>query len=120
MARRANCNRWPRRTDLPKLGGGWLAETGLATALPVRNAGCFCARMCPMSASTQPVTLQFDKKNLTIGKDVDIRNQLSAVVLDEDRLWLACDEGCRLERLTRSRGGQTFAKHDVFELGTLL
>ena len=73
-----------------------------------------------MPASSHPVTLQFDQDLLTVGDDVDIRNQLSAVVLDEDRLWLACDEGCRLERLTRSRGGQIFAKHEVFELDRLL
>jgi hypothetical protein len=73
-----------------------------------------------MSAADDTVTLQFNEETLTVGEDTDIRNQLSAVVLDGDRLWLACDEGCRLERLSRTRGASIFAKHQVFELDALL
>ena len=32
---------------------------------------------------------------------VDLRTGLSAVALDGNTLWLACDEGCRVERLTK-------------------
>jgi hypothetical protein len=73
-----------------------------------------------MSRPDHTVTLQFDDRMLIVGEDIDIRNQLSAVVLDGDRLWLACDEGCRLERLSRARGGSTFAQHQVFDLAALL
>jgi hypothetical protein len=73
-----------------------------------------------MSAPDAIVTLRFDRQKLIVGTDTDIRNQLSAVALDGDRLWLACDEGCRLERLSRAPGGSTFAKHEVFDLEALL
>jgi hypothetical protein len=66
------------------------------------------------------VTLQFRRKKLIVGEDTDIRNQLSAVVLDGDHLWVACDEGCRLERLSRSGDGRTFADHEVVGLDTVL
>jgi hypothetical protein len=74
--------------------------------------------MARLSAS---VTLRFDKDTLTVGEDAtDIRDGLSAVVLSEDRLWLACDEGCRIERLSRSDDAATFDSHEVFPLGDLL
>jgi hypothetical protein len=73
-----------------------------------------------MSMPDDTVTLQFDERMLTVGTDTDIRAQLSAVVLDGDHLWLACDEGCRLERLARTRDGSSFAQHQVFELAALL
>ena len=66
------------------------------------------------------VTLDFDSEHLIIGVDTDIRQGLSAVALDGDSLWLACDEGCRLERLSRIRSGLTFAAHEVFPLENLL
>jgi hypothetical protein len=65
------------------------------------------------------ITLQFDESRLIVNKDVDIRNQLSAVVLGGDHMWLACDEGCRLERLTKSTDS-TFAAHHVVGLETVL
>ena len=65
------------------------------------------------------VTLQFDKDQLSIG-DADIRQGLSGVVLHGDQLWLACDEGCRLERLSRAGSSLTFSGHQVFGLDTLL
>lgn len=73
-----------------------------------------------MPASRRSIVLQFDPDRLIVGKDTDIRNQLSAVVLDGDTLWVACDEGCRLERLSRASGGSTFADHQVVDLDTLL
>jgi hypothetical protein len=65
------------------------------------------------------VTLDFDRRNLLVGGDADIRHGLSAVALNGDTMWLACDEGCRLERLTRT-GADTFAKHTAFPLDELL
>jgi hypothetical protein len=41
-------------------------------------------------------------------------------VLDGEHLWLACDEGCRLDRLSRSEGRAAFAGHEVVGLDTLL
>jgi hypothetical protein len=68
-----------------------------------------------------PVTLRFALDKLTVGQDkTDIRAGLSAVVLHRDRLWLACDEGCRIERLSRSADGSIFDSHQCFELGDLL
>lgn len=64
--------------------------------------------------------LQFSRKKLLVGEDTDIRDQLSAVVLDGEHLWLACDEGCRLDRLSRSEGGAAFAEHEVVSLDMLL
>ena len=65
------------------------------------------------------VSLTFDPANLTVGEDFDLRGGLSAVAMDGDRLWLACDEGCRLERLSADgRGG--FAAHQSFRLADFL
>ena len=66
-------------------------------------------------ASTIP--LQFDPSALHIGT-VDLRTGLSAIALDGDTLWLACDEGCRLERLTRD--GDAFSSHTSVGLSSLL
>jgi hypothetical protein len=68
----------------------------------------------------ESVTLQFATEKLLIGEDTDIRNQLSAVAADGQHLWLACDEGCRLERLSRAGATSTFGAHEVSELDTLL
>lgn len=67
----------------------------------------------------RPVTLEFDKRHITIGDDTDLRAGLSAVAFDGDHLWLACDEGCRLERLSRT-GASAFSSHRVFPLDELL
>jgi hypothetical protein len=64
------------------------------------------------------VALQFDPSTVTIGT-VDLRTGLSAIALDGDTLWLACDEGCRLERLSRD-GDDRFGGHAFVGLGSLL
>ena len=73
-----------------------------------------------MAPPHDSVTLQFSRKKLLVNEGTDIRDQLSAVVLDGEHLWLACDEGCRLDRLSRSEGGAAFADHEVVGLDTLL
>src|SRR6185503_5791306 len=73
--------------------------------------------MPPMPAA-DTFALQFDPSAITIGK-VDLRTGLSAIALDGDTLWLACDEGCRLERLSRD-GDDRFSKHANVGLGSLL
>jgi hypothetical protein len=64
------------------------------------------------------VSLNFDPAAVHIGT-VDLRTGLSAIALDGDSLWLACDEGSRLERLTR-RGDDTFSAHTSVPLSSLL
>jgi len=65
-------------------------------------------------------TFEFDPNRLTIGND-DLRDGLSGVVFDGQSLWLACDEGCRLERLSQSgSSGLQFASHVPFELKDLI
>lgn len=49
----------------------------------------------------------------------ELRDGLSAAVLDGDTLWLACDETTRLERLTRDRG-EVFHAHARFPLSVPL
>jgi hypothetical protein len=63
------------------------------------------------------VSLRFNPSTLHIGT-VDLRTGLSAVALDGDTLWLACDEGCRLERLTKE--GDAFSSHTSVGLSSLL
>lgn len=73
-----------------------------------------------MPSSPQVVTLEFDPGKLQAG-GADIRKGLSAVVLRSTDLWLACDEGCRLERLSRAGGPEPlFSGHAVFELADLI
>lgn len=64
------------------------------------------------------VTLEFDPAQVTIGQDTDLRLGLSAVVLHDGDLWLACDEGCRIERLSRT--STAFNGHTMFALKNLL
>jgi hypothetical protein len=64
------------------------------------------------------VALQFDPAAVTIGT-VDLRTGLSAIALDGDTLWLACDEGCRLERLSKE-SDDVFSSHTTVGLGSLL
>jgi hypothetical protein len=66
------------------------------------------------------VQLEFDPTRLIIGEDTDIRQGLSAVAAVSDTLWLACDEGCRLERLSRTSADAKFASHQVFPLEEML
>jgi hypothetical protein len=68
--------------------------------------------------SAPRVPLRFDPSALHIGT-VDLRTGLSAVALDGDTLWLACDEGCRVERLTKDDRG-AFSSHTFTGLGTVL
>jgi hypothetical protein len=64
------------------------------------------------------ISLRFDPAAVNIGT-TDLRTGLSAVALDGDTLWLACDEGCRLERLSKQDDG-SFASHAPVSLGSLL
>ena len=73
-----------------------------------------------MPTGSPVVTLQFDPTNLTVGEDKDIRNGLSAIALNGDDLWLACDEGCRLERLSRNGSERAFSSHRSFPLADFL
>lgn len=69
--------------------------------------------------SIRRVSLTFDKTKVTIGKKTDLRTGLSAVAAAGRDVWLACDEGCRLERLA-SQGDDTFAAHETFALDGLV
>jgi hypothetical protein len=64
------------------------------------------------------VSLHFDPAAMHIGS-VDLRTGLSAIARDGDTMWLACDEGCRLERLTKS-GDDAFSGHTAVPLSSLL
>lgn len=66
------------------------------------------------------VTLQFDPDNVIVGDDKDLRTGLSAIALHNQDLWLACDEGCRLERLSRAGSDLTFSSHRSFPLAEIL
>ena len=72
-----------------------------------------------MTTPDARVVLEFAKDRLLVGDDVDIRTGLSCVVRDGDDLWLACDEGCRLERLSRSGSRGQFSGHTVVPLDDL-
>lgn len=73
-----------------------------------------------ISTNTAVASLQFDRDDLTVGDDKDIRDGLSAIACDGTHLWLACDEGCRLERLTREGAGLAFGSHRAFPLADVL
>lgn len=66
------------------------------------------------------VTLHFDSSLLAIGDDANLRDGLSAVAIEGQTMWLACDEGCRLERLTTAAAAGAFVDHRVFLLQDLL
>ena len=66
------------------------------------------------------VTLQFDPDNVIVGDDKDLRTGLSAIALHNQDLWLACDEGCRLERLSRTGSDLEFSSHRSFPLAEIL
>jgi len=72
------------------------------------------------SAPLGIATLEFDRDKLIVGTDTDIRQGLSAVALHGQDLWLACDEGCRLERLSRTGSELSFSDHRVFPLESVL
>jgi hypothetical protein len=71
-------------------------------------------------SETRTATLEFDRRQLAVASGADLRQGLSAVVAHERQLWLACDEGCRLERLARSSSALHFRDHHVFPLDGLL
>jgi hypothetical protein len=73
-----------------------------------------------ISTNTAVASLQFDPANLHVGDEKDIRDGLSAVASDGTHLWLACDEGCRLERLTREGSSFVFGSHRDFPLSDLI
>lgn len=64
------------------------------------------------------ISLQFDPSATRIGS-TDLRTGLSAIARDGETLWLACDEGCRLERLTKT-ADDAFAGHTTVPLASLL
>jgi hypothetical protein len=76
-----------------------------------------------MSKSVTPAataTLRFDRELLTVGSGgTDIRDGLTAVVLHDSQLWLACDEGCRIEHLSQADDRTSFEAHGVFPLDDL-
>ena len=74
----------------------------------------------PSAEPVGHVTLNFDPNHLIVGDDTDIRQGLSAVALHGGTGWLACDEGCRLERLTHTPTSATLSDHRVIALDTLL
>jgi hypothetical protein len=73
-----------------------------------------------MALADSRVLLEFDEEQLTVGEGTDIRTGLSGIALHGNDLWLACDEGCRLERLSRSGPRAKFSSHAVFPLEDLL
>jgi hypothetical protein len=73
-----------------------------------------------LAAPDAVATLEFDRNHLVVGSDTDIRQGLSAVVLDSTQLWLACDEGCRLERLTRSSASELHFGSTAIDLSDFL
>lgn len=73
-----------------------------------------------ISTNTAVASLQFDPANLEVGDKKDIRDGLSAIASDGRNLWLACDEGARLERLTREGSSFVFGSHRDFPLSDLI
>lgn len=70
--------------------------------------------------TARPALLKFDPALDPLDDEgKQLRDGLSAAVLDGDTLWLACDETTRLERLTRDRG-DAFHAHEQFPLSALL
>jgi hypothetical protein len=66
-------------------------------------------------------SLTFNPAHLAVGGADDLRVGLSAVAADGTHLWLACDEGARLERLTKNgSGGVAFDAHRAFELSDVM
>jgi hypothetical protein len=73
-----------------------------------------------MSNDIPTAVLQFDRNKLEVGDKKDIRDGLSAVAFRGQDLWLACDEGCRLERLSRVGSELAFSSHREFPLADFL
>ena len=76
----------------------------------------------PKRGDHATATLTFDPTHLAVGGADDLRVGLSAVAAHHEHLWLACDEGARLERLTRhaSSGAVAFDAHRPMELSAIV
>ena len=72
-----------------------------------------------MNKIARPVFLRFDPDLDRLDKNKKLRDGLSAVVLVENTLWVACDETTRLERLTRE-DRDVYARHVAFPLSDYL
>lgn len=116
-------------TLLPETGARWPSVRLWGIGRLVRlDAGRRYYRWLPpskkgrivISTNTAVASLQFDPANLEVGDKKDIRDGLSAIASDGRNLWLACDEGCRLERLTRDGSGFVFGSHRDFPLSDLI
>ncbi|MGE3508061.1 MAG: DUF3616 domain-containing protein [Vicinamibacterales bacterium] len=66
------------------------------------------------------LTLAFDPDRLQVGDGTDLRTGLSAAAMTDQYLFVACDEGCRLERLTLEPRRARADRHETFELDRLL
>jgi hypothetical protein len=94
----------------------WAIEEG-----PANRPVCNYEETHMPDESPIPATLEFDPGKVKVTEKADLRTGLSGIASIGDDLWLACDEGCRLERLSRSTAApQHFASHASFGLETLL
>jgi len=72
-----------------------------------------------MKNVARPAFLKIDPDLDRLDKDKKLRDGLSAVVLVENTLWLACDETTRLERLSRE-DKDVYGSHVAFPLSDYL
>ena len=72
------------------------------------------------SAQPDKLRIEFDPEKLTVADGTDARTGLSAAVVSDGHLWLACDEGCRLDRFDVQRAGLRCNHHTTFDLVDLL
>lgn len=72
-----------------------------------------------MNKIARPAFLRFDPDLDRLDKDKQLRDGLSAVVLVENTLWVACDETTQLERLSRE-DSDVYARHVAFPLSDYL
>jgi hypothetical protein len=73
-----------------------------------------------VATDRQTIALDFDEAKLIVGEDTDLRTGLSALAVDAGQVWLACDEGCRIERLTMRPVEFHADGHTTFDLASLL
>jgi hypothetical protein len=66
------------------------------------------------------MTLDFDATKLIVGEDTDLRTGLSALAVNAGQVWLACDEGCRIDRLTMRPAKFRAGDHTTFDLASVL
>ena len=72
-----------------------------------------------MSDTQKTVTLRFDTDVIPEDQLGDVLENLSAVVLHGEHLWLGGDEGTSIDRMTRKGAGE-FAGHTRFDLHGVL